>query len=229
VLDSLFKNWPLAVAITITLIGIAVGVGLWLGGRKKPLIITTYVLPDRPPQENVVIESFLPRITPDLAHVDFVPVENIPGPGGDLFNRGITLMKQGKYISAGKFFERALKLGLTATYVCGALAFLGRIALERGDLQEAVELFLKCLASPRLTAEAAFSAAGYLQRIYQCANMAREAEIAGDISSRANIGKLSLNRRVLADIESYWQRERQRHRPSVLGRGLRWMLGESSR
>lgn len=228
-LDSLLRNWPLAIAVAIALIAIAVGVGLWLGRRRKPLVITTYVPPDRPPVENVVIESFLPRITQELAHVDFVPVENIPGPGGDHFNKGITLMKQGKYLPAGKFFERALKSGLTATYICGALTFLGRIALERGDLQEAVELFLKCLASPSLTAEAAFSAAGYLQRIYQCAGMTREAEIAGSIADRANIGKLSLNRRVLADIESYWQRERQRRRPSMLGRGLRWILGESSR
>lgn len=212
----------------MTLMAVAAGIGLWLGGRRRPLVITTYVPPDRPSEERVVVESFLPRITADLAYVDFVPVENIPGPGGDLFNKGVTMMRKGKYLQAGKFFERALRLGLTATYVCGALSFLGRIALERGDLQEAVELFLKCLASPRLTAEAAYSAAGYLQRIYQCASMSREADIAGNISNRANIGKLSLNRRVLADIESCWQRERQRHRPSLLGRSLRWILGENS-
>ncbi|HMW19108.1 MAG TPA: tetratricopeptide repeat protein [Accumulibacter sp.] len=228
-LNSLFSNWPLAAAFALILMSVAAGIGLWLGKRRKPLVITVYVPPERPPVDNLVIETFLPRIAQELAHVEFIPVENQPGPGGDLFSKGINLMKQGKYLNAGKFFERSLKLGLTATYVCGALAFLGRIALERGDLQEAVELFLKCLSSPCLTAEAAFSAAGYLQRIYECAGMKPEAEIAGNISTRANVGKLSLNRRVLADIESYWQRERQRHHPSLFSRGLRWILGETSR
>lgn len=223
--DSLDTSWLLAAVAALLLMAVAAAGGFWWSRRRRPLVITTYVPSASTPGEKVALDNWLPRIAEELGEVNFLPVEAVAGPGGDQFGKGLALMKDGKYPAAAKCFERALKLGLTGTYVCGALCFLGRIALERGDLQRSVELFLKCLAWPSLTAEAAFSAAGYLHRVYQCAGMTRDAEIARGIAARCSSDRVSLNLRVLADIESHVERARRGQRPSGARRGLRWLSG----
>jgi len=135
----------------------------------------------------------LPHIEARHLHIGFVQLEKDSGPGGAKFGEAIQALNEREGDKALELLDESLRQGLPPSYECYAYCKLGVLSIERGNLERAVDWFLKCLGIESKTADAAWEAAIYLYNIYNEAGLYHDANAVREIADTANTRDIYLS------------------------------------
>jgi hypothetical protein len=116
------------------------------------------------------------RVSAEHCRTSFVPVGANTGPGKADFAAALREIQGERFSEADALLAQAISKGLPATFECGAWSLRGQAAIALGDIDAAIDCFLKTLEGPAVTTQAALPAVMHLAVIYRALGMRSDAK-----------------------------------------------------
>lgn len=107
------------------------------------------------------------RVSAVHCRTSFAPFGANVGPGKADFAAALRAFQGEQFSAADALLAQAIGKGLPATYECGAWSLRGQAALGLGQIELAIDSFLKAIEGPEVTVQAAMPAAAHLAVIYR--------------------------------------------------------------
>ncbi len=116
------------------------------------------------------------RVSAEHCRTNFVPVGVNAGPGKADFAAALREIQGERFREADALLAQAISKGLPATFECGAWSLRGQAAIALGNIDAAIDCFLKTLEGPAVTTQAALPAVLHLAVIYRELGMRSDAK-----------------------------------------------------
>jgi len=164
------------------------------------------------------------RVCPEHCRTSFVRVGTNVGAGKTDFEAALRVLQAEQFAEADALLDAAITKGLPATFECGAWSLRGQAAVSRGEIPLAITYFLKALAGPEVTSQAALPAAMHLAVIYDGLGLRADAQRMEAVAKTVNSAGITLDPEAIKRMQRHTQAYRKALR-AARPTGLNALLG----